>query len=175
MIALAVILLLLAAALVVGIVVTGTSQEVLFDSSIGTFTTQPVWIFAAGAVAALLALLGFAALGRGTRRRVARRREMKRLRRVEKEQAAQRRSDEVVEPRDDRAAVPPTERTGYDEPDRHLVREPRTEHYDPQAGEHVLPRTDGHTDSTRAVDGTVDGTAPRHTTRLDEPARHRQP
>ncbi|MGN6303107.1 MAG: hypothetical protein ACTHN8_18650 [Angustibacter sp.] len=176
MIALAVILLVLAAALVVGIVVTGTSQEVLFDSSVGTFTTQPLWIFVAGVVATLLALLGFAALGRGTRRRVARRREMKRLRRVEKEQAAQRRADEAAAA-DETAAADGTRTTattattatrdGYDEPDRHLVREPRAEHYDPDAGEHLRPSADGHAATTH--------TAADHTVQLDEPARHRQP
>lgn len=171
MIALALILLLLAAALVVGIVVTGTSQQVLFDSSVGTFTTQPIWIFVAGVVAALLALLGFAALGGGTRRRVARRREMKRLRRVEKEQAAQRRADErdTAETRDTEAADT-TERPGYDQPDRHLVREPRTEHYDPEAGEHLRPATDG----TSHTDGSSH-TGTGQTIQLDEPARHRQP
>lgn len=192
MIALAVILLLLAAALVVGIVVTGTSQEVLFDSSVGTFSTQPVWIFVAGVVAALLALLGLAALGKGTRRRVARRREMKRLRRVENEQAAQRRSDETVEPADRRSAgtdAAAGERTGYDQPDRHLVREPRTEHYDPAAGEHLAHRpvdgaaahSDGaaaHSDGAAATPGTTAGTdhgGSPQAVQLDEPARHRQP
>jgi hypothetical protein len=181
MIALALILLLLAAALVVGIVVTGTSQQVLFDSSVGTFTTQPVWIFVAGVVAALLTLLGLAAFGRGTRNRVARRREMKRLRRVEKEQAAQRRADErdTVETRDTDAATT-AERPGYDQPDRHLVREPRPEHYDtahadtthydPEAGEHLRPNTDGttHTGGTPHTDAG-------DTIQVDEPVRHRQP
>ena len=173
MIALALILLLLAAALVVGIVVTGTSQQVLFDSSVGTFTTQPVWIFAAGVVATLLALLGLAALGGGTRRRVARRREMKRLRRVEKEQAAQRRADERAEERaDERADTVTTAGVAEpaDEPDRHLVREPRTEHYDPAAGEHVRPGTDGRIGSAEPSSHDAG-----QTIQLDEPARHRQP
>ncbi|KQX61634.1 hypothetical protein [Angustibacter sp. Root456] len=178
MIALALILLLLAAALVVGIVVTGTSQQVLFDSSVGTFTTQPVWIFVAGVVATLLALLGFAAIGRGTRRQVARRREMKRLRRVEKEQAAQRRTEErAVETADTPAAAHTTRaaaRDGYDEPDRHLVREPRAEHYDPEAGEHLRSSTAESSTAESSTEGS-NHSASDSAIQLDEPARHRQP
>ncbi len=189
MIALAIIFLLLAAALVVGIIVTGTSQEVVLDSTVGTFTTQPVWIFVAGVVAALLTLLGLSALGRGTRRRVDRRREMKRLRRVEEEQAARHESDRETErevernaERDaavpaDRAAAgePVGAREGYDEPDRHLVRGSRsTTGYDPAAGEHVRQPADGTTTPpTTTTRGTADHSA--DPLDVDEAARHRQP
>lgn len=165
MIALAIIFLLLAAALVVGIAVTGTSQQVVLDSTVGTFTTQPVWIFVAGVVAALLALLGLSFLGRGTRRRVERRREMRRLRRVEEQQAAR---HDVERAGADESPLEP--RDGYDEPDRHLVRDsrattgtpesPAAAGYDPGAGEHLAHRP------ARPADQPVV---------VDEPVHHRQP
>jgi uncharacterized membrane protein YcjF (UPF0283 family) len=165
MIALAIIFLLLAAALVVGIAVTGTSQQVVLDSTVGTFTTQPVWIFVAGVVATLLALLGLSFLGRGTRRRVERRREMRRLRRVEEQQSAR---HDVERARADESPLEP--RDGYDEPDRHLVRDsrattvtpesPAPAAYDPDAGDHLRHRP------ARPADQPVV---------VDEPAHHRQP
>jgi hypothetical protein len=161
MIALAIICLLLAAALVVGIVITGTSQQVVLDSAVGTFSTQPVWIFVAGVVATLLALLGLSFLGRGTRRRVARRREMKRLRRVEEEQSESRETQRQETARAD-AARERSARPGYDEPDRHLVRGTAPVGYDPDAGEHLA---DGR-GSTATSPPSAD------TTGLDEPARH---
>ena len=181
MIALAVILLVLAAALVVGVAATGTSQQVVFDSTVGSFTTQPIWIFVAGVVAARLALLGISLLGKGTRRRVSRRREMKRLRKVEQEQAARREAEATTAERTERAdRTNRTDRTdtevsraGYDEPDRHLVREPRTgaAGYDPEAGEHL---TSSHARPADANTGTSAETQ-QDPIALDEPARHRQP
>src|SRR3954447_12092351 len=85
MLALGIILLLVAAAVGVGVATTGTSQNVVFNSAVGDVTTRPVWIFCAGALAMLLVLLGLWLLRRGTRRRVERRREMNRLRKVEQE------------------------------------------------------------------------------------------
>ncbi|GAB3599152.1 hypothetical protein GCM10027446_30650 [Angustibacter peucedani] len=122
MLALGIICLIIAAALVIGVLVTGTSQEIVFDSTVGNFTTQPVWVFLSGAAAMLLVLLGLSFFGRGTRRRVARRKEMKRLRRVEEEHV----SGPVPTTRTDPAAGTVPARDGYDEPDRELVREPRT-------------------------------------------------
>lgn len=83
MIALALIALLLAAAAVVFIVTVGTGQDVAFTFFAGNFVTKPVWIFIGGAVTLLLAMAALALFRRGTRRKVAQRREIKRLRKVE--------------------------------------------------------------------------------------------
>ncbi len=132
MLALGIIFLLLAAALIVGVVVTGTSQEILFTSTIGNLTTQPVWIFAAGALAMLLVLLGLSFFGRGTRRGVARRREIKRLRQVEEEHTSGPIPTTRTETVESSAPVVVTERRpGYDEPDRQLVREQRAATVEP--------------------------------------------
>jgi uncharacterized membrane protein YciS (DUF1049 family) len=158
MLALGLILLLLAAAIVVAVVVTGTSQEIIFNSTVGDVSTRPVWVFVAGALAMLLAWLGLSLFGRGTRRRVARRREMKRLRKVEKQSEKEHVSGPIpTSSRDDgydreagepvvtdgpavRPAAQP--RAGYDEPDRQLVREPRPTTSDASAGEGMEPLDD---------------------------------
>ncbi len=160
MLALGIIFVLLAAALVVGVLLTGTSQEILFTSTIGDVNTQPIWVFLAGAVAMLLVLLGLSFFGRGTRRRVARRREMRRLRKVEKEQAAAPAATTQPAPGDDAAA------SAYDEPDRRLVREPRA----PDGTATTAYPAEGE---RGADDVTGIGSAPGTT--ADDDARHRQP
>ena len=83
MIVLALIALLVAAAAVVFMVVRGINQDVPFSFFAGDFTTNPLTIFIAGAVTLFLVLFALSLIRRGTRRRVAQRREIKRLRKVE--------------------------------------------------------------------------------------------
>lgn len=84
MIALALLCMLLALALVGGMLFAIVSgQHVGFSFFAGDFTTRPFWIFIAGAVALLLAEAALALFRRGTRRKVAQRREIRRLRKVE--------------------------------------------------------------------------------------------
>lgn len=88
MIVLALILLLLAAAAVVVVIAVGRTTNVDFSFFAGDFTTSPLWIFIGGAVTLLLALAGLALIRRGTQRKVAQRREIKRLRKVEETSVA---------------------------------------------------------------------------------------
>ena len=83
MIVLALIALLVAAAAVVFMIVRGIHQNVSFSFFAGNFTTNPLTIFIAGAVTLLLVLFALSLIRRGTRRKVAQRREIKRLRKVE--------------------------------------------------------------------------------------------
>ncbi len=83
MIALALICLLLAAAGVALILLVGTGQDVAFSFFAGDFVTRPVWIFVGGAVTLLLAETALRLFRSGTKRKVAQRREIKRLRKVE--------------------------------------------------------------------------------------------
>ena len=83
MIVLALIALLVAAAAVVFMIFRGIHQDVSFSFFAGNFTTNPLAIFVAGAVTLLLVLFALSLIRRGTRRRVAQRREIKRLRKVE--------------------------------------------------------------------------------------------
>ena len=83
MIVLALLCLLLAAAAVVFMVAVGTTQVVSFSFFAGDFVTNPIWIFAAGAVAMLLTLAALSFLRRGTARKSAQRHEIKRLRKIE--------------------------------------------------------------------------------------------
>lgn len=146
MLALGILFLILAAVLVVAVIWTGTSQEIVFHSFAGDWHTHPVWVFVAGAVAMLLVALGLSCFGRGTKSRVARRREMNRLRRLEREHVNE--PDAAVardreRGRDEQQESTQVRRTsvseresrdasaaGYDEPDRRLVRETRQEHVD---------------------------------------------
>lgn len=181
MLALGIILLLLAAALVVGVLLTGTSQDILFTSTIGDVNTTPVWVFVAGAVAMLLVLLGLSFLGRGTRRRVSRRKEMKRLRKVEKEQAAAAAGSQ---------SAPASEATasGYDEPDRRLVREPRSADQPTATGATATGTTATGTTATGTTGTTATpaypaddergagtGTGSTRAATADDSARHRLP
>jgi hypothetical protein len=78
---LGIILLLAAVALVVLLLTAGTSSEVVLDLVGGQqLTTSPAWIFLAGAVALALAEVGLMLMTRGTKRAVARRREIRQLR-----------------------------------------------------------------------------------------------
>jgi type VI protein secretion system component VasK len=83
MVVLGLLLLLAAAALVLLLVTAGTSQDVVLDL-VGDqqLTTAPVWIFVAGMLTLVVAGLGWMLLVRGTRRSVARRKEMRRLRKA---------------------------------------------------------------------------------------------
>ena len=129
MIALALLCLLLAAAAVAFMVAVGTTQVVSFSFFAGDFVTNPVWIFVAGAVAMLLTLAAIAFLRRGTARKSAQRREIKRLRKVEETSGpapTDTRHDVGRDVRDD-----DSRRSGADEATRRpdadetLVREPR--------------------------------------------------
>ena len=84
-IALAIILLLVAAALVVLMLIVGTGVTVTFATFAGNVVTRPIWIFLLGAVTLLIAMMGLSLLRTGTKRKVERRREIKRLRRLESE------------------------------------------------------------------------------------------
>lgn len=83
MIVLALIALLVAAAAVVFMIFRGIHQDVPFSFFAGDFTTNPLAIFVAGAVTLFLVLFALSLIRRGTRRKVAQRREIKRLRKVE--------------------------------------------------------------------------------------------
>ncbi|MEO7744984.1 MAG: hypothetical protein ABIV05_02005 [Actinomycetota bacterium] len=83
MIVLALLALLVAAAAVVFMIFRGIHQDVSFSFFAGDFTTNPLTIFIAGAVTLFLVLFGLSLIRRGTRRKVAQRREIKRLRKVE--------------------------------------------------------------------------------------------
>ncbi len=83
MIVLALIALLVAAAAVVFMISRGIHQDVPFSFFAGDFTTNPLAIFIAGAVTLFLVLFALSLIRRGTRRKVAQRREIKRLRKVE--------------------------------------------------------------------------------------------
>lgn len=83
MIALALLCLLVAAALVAFVLLASASGTVAFTFFAGTVQMRPIWVFVAGAVAMFLVLTGLDFCRRGTRRKVAQRREIKRLRQVE--------------------------------------------------------------------------------------------
>jgi uncharacterized integral membrane protein len=83
MIALALVCLLLAAALVIFVLLAAGTGTVAFTFFAGTVQVRPIWLFAAGALAMFLVLTGLDFFRRGTRRKVAQRREIKRLRQVE--------------------------------------------------------------------------------------------
>jgi hypothetical protein len=84
-IALAIVCLLLAAAVTALMAVVGFTGSVTFAVFAGNVVTEAFWVFLLGAVTMLIALLGLSLLRRGTRRKVERRREIKRLRKVEQE------------------------------------------------------------------------------------------
>ncbi|GMA86583.1 hypothetical protein GCM10025868_18330 [Angustibacter aerolatus] len=87
MIALAVVCLVLAALAAVGAALVGFDDRLELDTFAGTIVTNPFWVFVTGAATMLVAAVGWSLLRRGARRQVARRREMKRLRRVEEQVA----------------------------------------------------------------------------------------
>jgi hypothetical protein len=114
MVVLGLVLLLAAAALVVLLVTAGASPDVVMHLLGGQqLTTAPIWIFAAGAVALLLAELGLLLVARGTRRAAGRRREIRRLR-----EAAR-----PAESADERDASGVRTEPADDQPDRVLVRD----------------------------------------------------
>ena len=134
MIALALLCLLLAAAAVVFMVAVGTTQVVSFSFFAGDFVTNPIWIFVAGAVTMLLTLAAMAFFRRGTARKAAQRREIKRLRKVEESAAPAagdprhemgRGDDRSVRDDTGRRPTADEETTGRADPHETLVREPR--------------------------------------------------
>ena len=139
MIALAIVCLLLAAAITALMAVVGFTGSVTFGSFAGDVVTEAYWVFLLGAATMLIALLGLSLLRRGTRRKVERRREIKRLRKVEQET---------------HSGPTTSSRTGGtnrgtqapdDTPDRTLVREQRPDvdlRTDPSAVR-TSPRDDG--------------------------------
>ncbi len=81
MVVLGIILLVVAAALVLLLATAGTPQDIVLDLIGGPrLTISPVLVFLAGAVTLALAELGPWLISRGTRRAVARRREVRELR-----------------------------------------------------------------------------------------------
>lgn len=151
MVVLGIIVLLAAAALVLLLVTAGTSQDVVLDLMGGQqLTTSPIWVFLAGAVTVLLAVIGFWLISRGTRRAVARRREIRNLR-----QAAAVTSGQP----DEHGGAP---RGVDDEPaaDRVLVRDVD----ELRAREGVRPAGG----SSRSPEATVDPEGGRHELRLDD-------
>lgn len=132
MIAIAVICLIVAAAVVFAVIDGGSSQQVVFTIFAGNIVTNALWVFVAGALTGLLVVLGLSFFDRGTRRKVAQRREIKRLRKVEEQQTSQPvtaagpTTVPVPAERAERTERAAGRREGYDEPDRQLVREPPT-------------------------------------------------
>lgn len=90
MIVLALLLLIAAAALVVFVIVTGSTQPVALEWDALNLAWDPsvLVVFLLGAVTLLLVVVAFGLLRGGTRRKVEQRRELRRLRRVERENAA---------------------------------------------------------------------------------------
>jgi hypothetical protein len=157
MVVLGILLLLAAAALVVLLAMAGTSQHVVLDLVGGQqLTTSPVWIFVAGALALLLAELGLMLISRGTRRAVARRRELRRLRGAAEPEAVDVREPDQTEQRDQ-----------TEQPDRLLVRD-----VDELRARERLDREAPH----RSPEETIDPEGGRHELRLDDrDVRERRP
>jgi hypothetical protein len=90
MIVLAILMLVVVAAVVVFMLVTGatTSVPLEWDALSLSWAPSALVVFLLGALTLCLAELALAMLRGGTRRKIERRRELRRLRRVEKEQAA---------------------------------------------------------------------------------------
>ena len=117
MIALAILCLVVAAALVALMAAVGFTSIITFATFAGDVHTRPFWVFLLGAATLLVALFGLSLLHRGTRRKVQRRREIKRLRKLEQE--SPRAATGSGARGDDRASAGRTD----DGPDRTLVRE----------------------------------------------------
>ncbi len=80
MIVLALLCLLVAAALIVFMLFVDPNQPLSYSFFAGQFNTRPLWVFVAGAVTLLLIVAALDFFRRGTKRKVARRREIKQLR-----------------------------------------------------------------------------------------------
>lgn len=80
MIVLALLCLLVAAALILFMLFVDPNQSLSYSFFAGDFSTRPLWVFVAGAVTLLLIVLAVDFFRRGTRRTVARRREIRQLR-----------------------------------------------------------------------------------------------
>jgi hypothetical protein len=116
-IALAILCLVVAAALVALMATVGFATRVTFATFAGDVHTRPFWVFLLGAATLLLVMIGLSLLHRGTRRKVQRRREIKRLRKLEQE--SPRRASGSAGRGDDRTSAGGPN----DAPDRTLVRE----------------------------------------------------
>ncbi|HZI96754.1 MAG TPA: hypothetical protein VFD41_04425 [Actinomycetales bacterium] len=114
MIVLALLLLIAVVALVLFILVTGASETVLLESDQLNVSWEPtaLVVFLLGAVTLLLAVIALGLLRGGTKRKVEQRRELKRLRKVEKENAAAGR---------DRPATDPTPATRTQPAEKHTT------------------------------------------------------
>lgn len=88
MIVLALLCLIIAAAVIVFMLTVGFNQTLDYSFFAGDFSTRPIWIFVAGVVTTLLILAGLDFFRRGTKRKVAQRREIRRLRKVEQTSGA---------------------------------------------------------------------------------------
>jgi hypothetical protein len=166
---LGIILLVVAAALVLLMGTAGTSQDIVLDLIGGQrLTTSAILVFLAGAVTLALAEVGLWLISRGTRRAVARRREVRQLRRA----AAASPDREDVPARDEPGteAHPAGDEVGTAEaePDRRLVRNVD----DLRARE----RADATTGPARSPEAAVDPEGGRHELGLDdlESRQHRR-
>lgn len=90
MVVLALLLLVVVAAVVVFVLVTGTTGtvELTWEQLNLSFAPSPLVLFLLGAATLLLAVLALGMLRSGSRRGMAKRRELKRLRKIEQEQGA---------------------------------------------------------------------------------------
>ncbi|HEX8496409.1 MAG TPA: hypothetical protein VF661_04365 [Actinomycetales bacterium] len=88
MIVLALLCLVAAAAIIFVMLSVGTDQTLRYSSAIGDFETTALAVFGAGALTLLLIVAAVEFFRRGTKRKVAQRREIKRLRQVEQTQGA---------------------------------------------------------------------------------------
>jgi hypothetical protein len=129
-IALAILCLVVAAAIVALMATVGFTSIITFATFAGDVHTRPFWVFLLGAATLLIALFGLSLLHRGTRRKVQRRREIKRLRKLEQESP---RAASTGSPKDSRDAGASGSGPG-DAPDRTLVRERTFEVQTPPGG-----------------------------------------
>jgi hypothetical protein len=145
-IALAILCLVVAAALVALMAAVGFTTSVTFATFAGDVRTHPFWIFLLGAATLLIVMIGLSLLHRGTRRKVQRRREIKRLRKLEQESPPRGASGSVA-----RGDVRSSGSGPDDAPDRTLVREQPVDLRTPpggtvgasSAGEEPQTRPDG--------------------------------
>lgn len=128
MIVLALVCLVAAAAMVLLMLTAGFTSTVVLETFAGDLQTRAFWVFVAGALTLLLAEAAVAMLRTGTRRKVERRRELKRLRRIE-EQAGTRNPD-VAEERERFERGEHYSRPRRDSGDTQDIQVPRGEQHD---------------------------------------------
>lgn len=125
MVVLALLLLVVVAAVVVFVLVTGTTGtvELTWEQLNLSFAPSPLVLFLLGAATLLLAVVALGMLRSGSRRGMAKRRELKRLRKIEQEQGATpdgRRTDAGA-PAHDTVPAGATERGAHAAPPQHTA------------------------------------------------------